>query len=114
MNKPRSLLLSTFAFALLFLSMTTPAAEFWHTSTVHSLYPQADGSYIIRFNTSDMNCTDANSPKYYYVVVGTYNVTQEAARMIFTLASISIISDKQLSIAFESQGCFVKRALLLD
>jgi hypothetical protein len=92
----------------------TSAAENWHSSTIRMIYPQADGSFILRFHADDTSCTDVNIPKYYYVTVGQNGMTAEGARKLYAAAMLAMSMEKQFTIAFESNGCAINRGAITD
>lgn len=48
------------------LSSNSLAAETWHSSTVKMLYPLADGSFVVMFDTNAAACMTAEGAKKLY------------------------------------------------
>lgn len=100
--------------AALVLVTATASAEHWHGSTVNWIYPQADGSVVITFNTSDAYCQNPASPKYYTIKVGQYGVTQEGLKNMLATALLAKSTGATLNIAFTEVGteCWINRLFI--
>ena len=87
------------------------AAQTWHVSTIRSVYPLANGTFILTFTTDSPHCTNANSPHYYLVAAGSGGVTADAARNMYALALTAAASSRSVTINFESSStsCYINR-----
>lgn len=104
---------------VLLTSFTTAvfAAPNWHTSTLHAVYPMADGSFILLFNTNAAACTNPNAPyKYHYVKVDQNGMTEAGAQKIYAAALMALAAGKTVTINFDdaSDGCYVNRLIALE
>lgn len=81
----------------------------WYSSKVKWIYPEANGNFIILFESSDPECTHAD--KYYRVSVGQSSVTSEAAEKFYSLALTAAMTGRQLSVNFNtaSTNCYINR-----
>lgn len=93
-------------FALLcFVSTTTIAANNKvHTSTIKSVYSVADGKYVLVLNEDHDQCTNGNSPKYYYVDVGKNAMTEKGADRIYSAALLAAASQKSVTFHFDADA----------
>ena len=100
--------------AALTLMSASASAEHWHGSTVNWIYPQADGSVVITFNTSDAYCQNPANPKYYTIMVGQYGVTQEGLKNMLSTAMLAKATGATLNIAFTEVGneCWINRLFI--
>ncbi len=100
--------------SLLFLPSLSMAIGQWHTSTVKAVYPLANGSFVLSFNTDSPSCSNSTSPKYYYVTVQENGMTQEGAEKIYSAALAAGMGGKEVQINFEdaTSGCYVNRLYL--
>lgn len=87
------------------------AAPTWHTSTIRTIYPNANGDVVITFNTDAPTCTSATTPDYYYVRVGENGMTLDGLKQILAVALTAATTRSDVTINFEdaSSGCFVNR-----
>ena len=92
------------------------AAEWWHTSAVTRVYPIADGRVALIFETDHAQCTNANSPKYYYFGVGFNSVTQQGFTNMLSVALAATMSGRDLIIAFDDSTslCYINRMSIGD
>jgi hypothetical protein len=95
---------------------TASAVESWHQDHVKWVYPQANGNFILVFNTSPANCPNPGNPKYFYVSLGVNGVTAEGLKAMLATALMAYGSGKMLSVAFEtaSSSCDVNRLYVSD
>lgn len=109
-------LLIGIAGALLFASRVLFAAEQHHTDTVKWIYPQADGSYVLTFNTNPPACANPNTTKYLYVQVGQNGMTADAAKYIYSLAMFSMALGKTFQIYYSDNSiyCYINRAVVIN
>lgn len=96
---------------LLFVGIAQAATPTWFTGTVKSVYPLADGRYVIIFNEDSPSCDGTPGNKYHYVGIGENGVTADAAKYYFSTALTALTTGKPLSINFDadSSGCFINR-----
>lgn len=92
------------------------AAETWHTAQIRWIYPQADGNFVVTFQSDSAACTSANNPKYYFVGNGYNGVNAEGVTKIYAAAMLALALGKSLTIAFDegTSSCSVNRALMGD
>ena len=104
-NASLALLITTF-------STLSFAADVWHTSTIRSVYPLANGSFVLTFTTETENCTNGNKPRYFYVGQGLNGVTADGANKIYSLALAAASQKLPLVIAFDNStsDCAINRA----
>jgi hypothetical protein len=90
------------------------ATERSHTSTLKFVYPLGSGDFVVGFDVDSSFCTNANSPKYYYVSVGQNGVAAEGSKKIFGAALTAVTSRQTVSIAFDdaTPACYVNRLTL--
>jgi hypothetical protein len=91
-------------------------AEAWGTDTVKSVYPLANGSFVLTLNTSPPGCPSTSNPKYLYVVAGENGVTADGVKAMLAVALTAAAAGKQLSVAFDdsSPSCYVNRLALVN
>jgi hypothetical protein len=103
------------AILLMFLAASTAqAADVWHASTISSVYPQADGAFIVTFHTNSPSCT---SPSNYYTVrVSQNGMTDEGARRIYAASLTALALGKTVNINFSdtTTSCYVNRLSVED
>lgn len=99
---------------LVFFSTNSFGTAVWHGSTIKSIYPLADDSFILRLDVDSSSCQSAESPKYYYVKVGEQGVTQGALNRMYSAALAAGVAKKNVQIAYEdnSSSCFINRLLV--
>lgn len=97
--------------ALLLLCGVAHAAEVWHTSTLKRIYPLANGSIVLQFDSESASCTATTNPKYYNIVVGQNGVTTDGLRNMLAVALTAFSTGRSISIAFDdaSPSCYVNR-----
>lgn len=100
----------------LLTSETAVAATVFHLSTLHSVYPQADGSFVIRLDADSSACTSIETPKYYVVAVGQNGMTAEGSAKIYAAVLLALAGGKSVRVHFEdsSPNCYVNRISVLD
>jgi hypothetical protein len=104
---------STVALALcaLLISPNVLSAEIWHSSTTKMVYPQADGTFVLIFDTDAPACTGPGPGKYHYVSPTQYGMTEEGAKKLYAAALAALAADKTVQIAFDNSTsfCYVNR-----
>jgi hypothetical protein len=92
-------------------SFTAAATERFHTSTISSVYPLANGNFIIVFDVNDTYCTNASSPKYYAVSGGEYGMTADGLKLLFSAALAAAAQRNSVTIAFDdsTSNCYINR-----
>jgi len=100
----------TLLFAL-FASFSAHATPTWHTAKINSIYPLADGAFILQLDNDSSACTSGSSPDFYYVRVGQNAITQEALNNMLSVALAAASLRINVSINFDSSGtaCYVNR-----
>lgn len=97
-------------------SLAANAAEVWHTAYLKRVYPTADGSVRLSFVTDHATCTNADSPKVYYITVGQNGVTADGLRAMHATALTAFAMERQVSIAFDNAtaSCYINRLIVLE
>ena len=104
-----------FAIIFIFLSTTAHAVtNVWHTSTIKYIYPLADGSFVVTFNTNSSSCSGGVSNKYHYVRTGNNSVNQEGVDKMYSLFLTAATSGRKVTISFDSSStqCWINRAYI--
>lgn len=85
-------------------------AGVWHIDSVNSIYPLANGDFVVTFKNPPDSCI--NESKYFYVKVGSNSMTQEGSEKIYSLAMTAATTGKKLKVYFDetSSLCHVNRA----
>jgi hypothetical protein len=78
----------------------------WHTSKISRVYPQADGRFVVIFESDNLSCTNANNPKYYYVGVGLNGVTEAGLTKIYSALLTAGASGREVTINFDSSSAY--------
>ncbi len=93
------------------LSSAALATETWHTSTIKYVYPLADGTYVLIFDTNAPTCTSTTTDKYHYVIPSQNGMTDEGAKKIYAAALLALATDKAVQIAFDdaTTNCYINR-----
>jgi len=114
MNRLTSITLALFLLAI--ESFAAEAAEVWHTAYLKRVYPTADGSVRLSFVTDHATCTNADSPKVYYITVGQNGVTADGLRAMHSTALTAFAMERQVSIAFDNAtaNCYINRLIVLE
>lgn len=108
----------TFMIALIapiVVSTSAMAAESWHTSTIKKVYPQANGTFIVVFDTNASDCPNTNLDKYHYVSPTQNGMTEEGAKKIYAAALLALAMDKTVQVAFDNatSSCHINRMVLI-
>ena len=87
----------------------------WHNSTIKSVYPLANGNFILTLAEDSQQCASTNTPHYYYVEVGEHSITAEAALKIYSAALTAAASGKSVDFYFDesSPKCNINRVRVL-
>ena len=82
-------------------------------STVKSVYPQADGSFVIILANDTSTCT-ATSPKYFYVMPGQNGMTVDGAKAMLATALTAFALGSSLELIFDdaTTSCYVNRIVI--
>jgi len=96
------LILSNFSFA---------ATDAWHEAEIKTIYPLADGNFIIIFKVDSANCPATNNGKYHYVSDGAFGMTKEGVKNALSVALSAAAMGKTLKINFDTSNvkCSVNR-----
>ncbi|ABD82270.1 hypothetical protein [Saccharophagus degradans] len=86
----------------------------WHQSTIKTIYPLANGDFVLIFNTDSLLCPVDNTGKYHYVRVGQNDVTSEGARNMLSVALAAAAMGKEVDINFDitDERCFINRLFI--
>jgi len=101
-----------FIFLLLTMISTHVLAQStWHTSKVSEIYPLADGRLVVIFQSDHPNCTNGNSPNYYFVGEGYNGVTKVGFNNMYSALLTAGAAGKDVAINFDSSSpdCDINR-----
>lgn len=101
---------------LMAISSGAIAAESWHISTIQKIYPLADGSFVLVFDTNASDCANTNTGKFHYVAPTQNGMTDAGAEKIYAAALLAMAMEKTVQVAFDNatSSCYVNRLVLLD
>jgi hypothetical protein len=97
---------------MLAASMIVSAAQVAVMSTLTSVYPLSDGSFILNFtNDASTTCTSPNTPKYFYVMPGQNGVTVDGAKAMLATALTAFAMGKSVSASYDDATifCYINR-----
>jgi len=97
-------------------SLPVQAVERGHGSSVQYVYMQANGTFVIGFNSSDSYCGNINNPKYYYAAVGQNGVTAEGINKMYAAALTALVAKKTIYIVYDdaTTSCYINRLQISD
>lgn len=100
---------------LIALSCASFAAEVRHTSTIKSVYPQANGTFVIVFDTNALTCTNTAAGKYHSVAPLHNGMTDEGTKKLYAAALMALATDKAVMVAFDdaTSDCYVNRLIVM-
>ena len=93
-------------FIALIFSTHLLAQPTWHTSKILRVYPQADGRVVVIFESDNPSCTNANTPKYYYIGVGDNGVTDAGLTKIYSALLTAGASGREVTVNFDSSSAY--------
>lgn len=98
---------------ILFLTSSTYAQDVWFSSTIKTVYPLNEGSFILTFREDSPNCMGKDD--YHVVREGLHGVTAEGVKMIYSAALTAAASGTRVAIYFNSatSNCEVNRMKVL-
>lgn len=105
--------------ALLVLTCATSlanASPTWHSGKITRVYPDGAGDHVIlTFDTDSPSCTNANTPKYYYIRVGENGVTAEGLKNLLAVALAAAAANLPVTINFDSASyyCHISRLFVV-
>ncbi len=81
----------------------------WFNSTLKTIYPLSDGSFILVFKDTNENCL--SKPQYHQVKAGQNGVTPLAIELMFSTALSAGTLGKKMSIVYDasSEYCYINR-----
>ena len=90
------------------------ATPTWHTAKITHIYPQADGSIILQFDSDHSSCQSASAPDYYYLTVGQNGLTEKGLERMYSAALTAAAAQKSVTINFDadSSGCYINRLVV--
>lgn len=96
-------------------SCASLAAEVWHTSTIKYVYPQADNTFVLIFDTNAPACTSTATNKYHLVAPSQNGMTDEGAKKIYAAALLAMATDKAVQFAFDDSttSCYINRLMVV-
>jgi hypothetical protein len=100
-------------FSLIASTSMADASE-WFTGNIKSVYPLANGSFIITF-TSDVGskCYATGTPKYYRIEENKNDLTADAVRNFLATVLTAQATGRKLSVYHDtSENCYVNRLLI--
>ena len=92
------------------------AADVTHVANVTRIVALGDGRVVLQFDADNASCSDANSPKGYYVTVGQNGVTADGLKSILSMATVAVALERPLSFHFDSSSayCFISQVMLVN
>jgi len=107
MNLKKTLVL----FLLILSNFSFAATDAWHEAEIKTIYPLADGNFIIIFKFDSANCPATNNGKYHYVEAGAFGMTKEGVKNALSVALSAAAMGKILKINFDTSNvkCSVNR-----
>jgi hypothetical protein len=107
--------MAAFVLCALLVSQSAWSAETWHVSTLKMVYPQADGVFVLIFDTDAPNCSGVGPNKYHYVSPTHNGVTDEGAKRLYAAALTALAADKTVQVAFDNATtfCYVNRLVVV-
>jgi hypothetical protein len=105
------LLLSTLVLSCSLIATGSRAAETWHSGKIITVYPLANGSFVIAMDTDAAACTNTSKPKYHFVQVGQNSVTADGAKSILATALAAAAQGKTVTLNYDSDSasCYINR-----
>ncbi len=87
------------------------AAESYYQDLVKTVYPFANGNFVVTFASSPAACLNGSNPKYFYVQVGVNGVTSEGAKAMLATALTAFATGRKLGVIFDdaSYSCDINR-----
>jgi len=97
---------------LLTLSLPVNAANVWHSSEIKTIYPLANGAFVIIPQIPSNQCTESGD--YHYVKAGSNGVTPEAVKNYLSVVLTAAALGKKVNIYFNKDdgSCYVNRLLV--
>jgi hypothetical protein len=103
-------------FRMVFLTLLTIACSNSYVaaalvqSTVKSVYPLSDGSFVIILTNDTSTCPGA-SPKYFFVTPGQNSMTLDGAKAMLATALTAFAPGSSLALSFDDATtyCYVNR-----
>lgn len=94
---------------VLALASNAAATGWWHTSTVQSVYPAADGRFVLVFTSPHVKCT--NPDGYFTVSPGENGASEAGVKNMYAAALAGAATGNPVSVFFEdaTPSCFVNR-----
>jgi hypothetical protein len=86
-------------------------AEAVHTSTIKTVYPLANGSFVLIMTEDAPSCGGTPGSKYHYVRPGVFGVTSDGVRAMLASALTAFALGKTVSIVFDETitSCDINR-----
>lgn len=98
---------------LALIPFSAAAQSVWHTSTIRTVYPLAEGGFVLIFTTDSPACP-AVSPKYHFVMLNQNGMTAAGLKNLYAGALTAAAAAKEVSIYFDptSTECYVNRMII--
>ena len=112
--KPIAMKVALVAVLILVPLTEAMAADVWLHSKIARVYTLSGGGFVLQFEDDAPACTNANSPKYFYVSVGNNGVTQEGMQNLLASALTAASTGVNVSVYFDDSttSCFINRIIV--
>ncbi len=98
--------------SLMLLSAEAFSEPYWFTSRIESVYPLANGDFVLIFSEDDPYCTASGD--YHYVSLGVNGITAEGLKNIYSAALTAAAAGKKVTInadMIDGSSCYINRLL---
>jgi hypothetical protein len=108
-----AMLIVTVAFAH---SNMAISAEIVFTSKIQSVYPLADGNFVLTFNPDSTSCSGTGSPRYHNVTVGQNSINADGSKKIYAAAMLAMAMNKLVWVVFDNAtaNCYINRIIVIN
>lgn len=86
-----------------------------HTAVVKQLYPTANGTFAVIFDSDSTYCTNGGTPrKYYYATVGQNGLTADGHKLLYSTLLTALTTGYSVSIVFDDStvNCYINRLVI--
>ena len=103
--------LKFFLFFIASLFSISAFAATWHSSYIRTIYPLANGNFVLIPETPNTQCSGIASNQYFYVQVGINGITEKGIDKIYAAVLAAHIAKKRVSYNFNeaSSSCDINR-----
>jgi len=96
------------------ISSGAMAADVWHTSTIKTIYPNGNGSWIITLDSDSSSCGNTENPKRYAVATSQNGVTDDGNKKMYAAALMAKAMESTVTIIFSDSttDCLINRLIV--